>query len=232
MKLTSRSKHFCRLGAVAITAAVGVMTTASAAVVSYSDRTTWDTAVGPTITEDFNSIATDMSFISPASATVGVMTFSGEAGSNGSATQKIDAAPFTFPGIYDNGTTFVLGDILSGISTMRIAFSTGITAWGGDFLGIADDVRTAEIDVFDSSNVLLGSVSVPSAPGLSNARFIGFALTAGVADHIVLVSTTDNNDVFGLDNVGLKLSVPEPATLALLGFAFAGIGWARGRKLQ
>jgi hypothetical protein len=216
---------------VAAAALLALATTASAAVISYSDRTAWNTAVGPTTTETFNGIAADISFISPASATVGIMTFSGGAGVNGDVTQKVDASPFAFGGFYSNGTTYVLGDILE--NTLRIDFSGGVAAWGGDFIGIADDGRAARIDVFDAADVLLGSITVPTAAGAQNARFIGFELTAGgLADHLVFVHTAGGNDVFGIDNVGLPQAVSEPGTVALLGLALAGLGFSRRRKLH
>ena len=42
----------------------------------------------------------------------------------------------------------------------------------------------------------------------------------------------NTNEFLGFSVIGQQINVPEPATLALLGLAFAGMGLAKRRKLN
>jgi hypothetical protein len=65
-------------------------------------------------------------------------------------------------------------------------------------------------------------------PDLTNAsNYYGF--TGIVFDEIRVTSGTT---FFQIDNLQLSSSVPEAGTLALLGFALAGLGFSRRRKLH
>ena len=54
--------------------------------------------------------------------------------------------------------------------------------------------------------------------------FHPFAISAPIDPNV--------NESLGFSVIGQQINVPEPATLALFGFAFAGMGWARRRQLN
>jgi len=219
-----------------VVAGMFVSTSASAAVISYTTRASFNSAVGATSSETFNSIGTDESFLTSA-VTVGAITLSnsGTPSFNGPRTQKIDAPTFEFSGLYDiDDTTYVLADLET--NTLTIGFAGGITAFGADFRGVSNAPRSESIGIFDASDTLLGSVVVPGTTD-SALSFFGFSLPGGLmADHIVFSNSDGvnaDNDAFGIDNVAFRsaaTTVPEPDTLALAGIALFGLGMARRRR--
>ncbi len=200
-----------------------------AALIQYSDRPTWLTAVGPLSgVEDFNAFGVDAQFRT-ATVALNNMNVSGGTGPNGTVTNKIDASPFEFGGFFSDGTPYLLGDLVSGV-TMRVDFLSAITAWGADIQGIADAGRPTRIDVFDSFDALLGSVTLASL-NQSEDQFYGFQLTGGdLAHYMIFVNSSTNNDTFGIDNIGFvsPAPVPEPGSLVL--FAIGGLLLALHRR--
>jgi hypothetical protein len=90
-----------------------------------------------------------------------------------------------------------------------------------------------------SAGVDCPSVTAYCAGVLDGIFSIGLHLTAGAADFsdspIAPTSAAFNgvdDGVAGVDGTLATRSVPEPGTLALIGLAFAGMGWARRRKLN
>jgi hypothetical protein len=202
--------------------------TAEAGFVQFTDRPTWQAAAGPLSgTEDFNGFTTDAQFRTT-TVSANNMTIAGSTGTNGTQTNKIDASPFEFSGFYAaNGTSYLLGDLVNG-ATITFTFTTPVTAWGGDFRGIADGGRPTRMDVFDASDTLIGSIQFMSDATNQQDQFYGFTSTTSV-DHLVIVNPGGANDAFGLDNIGFvtgatPVAAPEPTSLALLATAGMSLG--------
>lgn len=202
---------------------------AQAGLVSYTDSALWNSSVGPTTgMETFNSFTTDTTFQNT-TVFANNMQISGVRGSNGSTTNTVDAASFAFGGFYDiDNTTYLLGD-LRGSQTIRFDFENSVSAWGATFSGISDtSSRNTVISAFDADDNLLGVLNTASATNRT-VGFYGFAFDENeAADYLIFSNTTNANDVFGVDNVSfVEASVPEPASILLLGLGLAGLGFSR-----
>lgn len=133
---------------------------------------------------------------------------------------------------------------LSGGSVV-LNYAAGFTS-GFSFYYVSN--AAAQVNVYDGLNAtgnLLGSINL-SADGLANCSgdpsgqfcnwhigSVGFAGTAmsidfgGVADQVGFDNITFGSTRPGGGDPG---TVPEPGTLALVGAALAGLGWARRRR--
>jgi hypothetical protein len=197
---------------------------ANAAFITYTSESAWDTAVGASTVEDFNSITTVTSFTTTP-LTVGNLTLSGFTPNHADFNKVFQTDPyFSFTSSHVNfATSNVVGD------QFRIDFGTGVSAWGATIANL-EPVRGSSFTAFDSNDVALGTMNAYNA---ANNAFHGFELTSGeIASYIVFNSNT-LDEFAGLDDakfVTADAAVSEPGSLAIFGLSLIGLGYMRRRK--
>ena len=190
---------------------------AHSAVVTYSDRGTWESAAGSVTTEDLNTATVGTSFIST-TLDLGDFTvlrtgtgFSGQIASGGA-------------GFNIDGTTFGRVDTGSFIGDLVITFDSAISAFGLDVDAWNDSTLRTTV-------LLDGVTDVPvTTQSGQGSRFFGFTSDSAF-NEVRFVG--DVGDSWGFDNIAYSSdsgSVPVPATLALFGIGLAGLGYRRRKS--
>ncbi len=204
-------------------AAVGIalaIATPASAVLIHSDatfdRTTWENNVPGIITNNPIDNATPSAMV----INLGFGVTSTASNLNGFQ-HEVSTAGGQPPG---NKFVARIGD--NAIMSVTWDFGSPIIAFGADWLGAQNIFVTADFDGTGPQSFEVDA-QIGSASG-----FLGFIGTTPFSS--VTLSGRANGDFFSVDNLSFAAApsgnVPEPSTLALIGFGLAGLGFARKRR--
>lgn len=208
--LRCRSQRTAALAAATLAVAVLTALPAQAQVTVFTNRTSWEAAVGSFVTETFDSLA-DTNFVTGLNdAGLIDVLITGVADDNG-----IRGAASAFD---INGTQFLRGETdLSGsdVGVPSLIFASPTSGFAADFTRTIDFARltvTIGADTIEFDNFLSGD----------GTGFLGFVsadpfLRADFSQEL----TTTTNELFGLDNLSIAAApqagvISEPGTCALL----------------
>lgn len=208
------------------------VSSANAGIIStYSDRTTFDNAIGTSTIEDFtDSLHYPLSsgVLNSSSTEAGLVAGDIESGVTYSTTIgtgnffNIDAG---------GGYTGGMLDSIQGDHELTITLDNSISAFGFDTNQLMGSLFDIVIN-FSSGDSTSLQFSVAQS---TNMEFFGFQSSLSDIDS-VLISGNHQTFNFIIDNFAFgassSINVPEPSIIALLGFGLAGLGFARRRKMK
>ncbi len=208
-------RSFPSLYRIAGTSAIaGVLALASlsaqATLVTYTSRAAWEAAVSGVVTEDLNSVVSDVNFTG-GSTTVGALTFTHN---NSGGEVEIDATPLDVPGGSGSGvdgTTMLDLEPLNDGHSVTVSLGATYLAFGVDYLNYDNSDDRAELFVGGTS-IGLTDLDV----GSGTLGFIGVIASADMAFSSFDIVSRGGGLFHAFDNFSVATTVPEPLTGALL----------------
>lgn len=120
----------------------------------------------------------------------------------------------------------------SGSSVLTLTFTDSINAFGAYITGIQDFLGTTVVTFNDGAPqqfTLLNTGTTLGSP--AGSQFFGFT-TTGVVSSITFTTTNSasSRDIWGIDDILIQATIPEPGTVGLVGLGLIGLAFLRRRR--
>jgi hypothetical protein len=211
---------------------------APAAVITYANRTAFNTAAPGVPVEGFQNAntSTTVAFNGPLSSATNNAVFSPGDILPGITISTNSNAMFLAGAGQSSNPTLAVGSNTPGSDTLTLQFGPGVTAVAFDLFqnfgggSQSGSPQAYQVSLFDTSNVLLGvfPTTVPSGSG----GFFGATSTDPIGRVTILGPSLGFGAFEVIDNVAFGEAVPEPATLAVFGLLAAGAFGVRRRQAR